>query len=192
MTLYNNHSYGGNILCTKLEGIDMLDDEYDEDREPRYYTQKEAEFTKHQAMISYYKTLMPKELDLLVSNMDAKKIETFSLEALSAAIIVLGYERKLFSGEWAAEFYKNLQKPKKSSATRDKVAELENRIRELEVINRDLTQQLNTKHPGGRNRVYNDEFKEMVRSYAAEGHTHKQIAAHFKIGTTTVNRIINH
>ena len=145
------------------------------------------EMFKKSALTEYYYKIMPPDIMQEALDMKLGEIEKYDKEALSATIIILSWHVKLLSDQVNA-----LAAEKLKSITKDKVVKLSEQIKELEAINRDLEKQLKDKYPGGRKPKYTKEFKEEVRRfYAAGGQTHKSVAAHFNIGTTTVNRILN-
>lgn len=142
---------------------------------------------KKQIMLKYYREIMPKNIIQVALDMDVKKIESYSQEDRTAAIITLANDAYNFKN-----LILDVNEGKYGYPTKDKVAKLNKQIAELKAINSDLEKQLKDKYPGGRKPKYTDEFKEEVRRfYAAGGQTHKSVAAHFGIGTTTVNRILN-
>ena len=143
---------------------------------------------KEDAFLEFCRRTMPKDIIDAALSLDIEALKKHSSEELSAAIIVLADQ--VYS---IAKLGNDLKAGKYAYATKDKVAELSKELNEIKVINEDLERQLSNRYPGGRKPKYTEEFKEEVRRFYDEGgQTHKSVAEHFGIGTSTVNRILNH
>ena len=139
---------------------------------------KSAQREKKQALLDYYLELVPENVLSEAMNFDVEALNHHDKEELVATIVMMACK---YIGKDAKE------------ATADKVAELSKELNEIKVINEDLERQLSNRYPGGRKPKYTEEFKEEVRRFYNEGgQTHKSVAEHFGIGTSTVNRILNH